>query len=833
MRIARLPFPLAFALALLAGLMVPLLAAAQTVEESPSASLDRWESEAKDIERQLEFAPPPAGQIEGLLATLGAQLDQIPITRERLEASLAPIRDQRVALGEPPEDPASEPDQVTTERQRLDGEIAVLDGLARRTDQAEARAEGLIERLIQLRRDRFREQLLTKGPNFLDPQMPQRALAAIQRTGSSILLETSTRLEMMSVDLQTISRLALPLMLLIGGLVIGLKLRSWALGWLLAQLTADCGRSRRISIGAGITLVRLLLPVWSVGMVFAGIALTGLLGFRGTLFLEGAAAAAIVVIGAYALGGAYYAPHATPLRLARLSDEDARAASRWLILLALAVGLDRLLVRSGDALRMAVEGLALLNAAVLVLGGVALFGVAHYLRRPMPEEAPAQPTPAAEDEEEGTQTAQGGRTLLAAAQWVARLAAISAPVLAILGYYAASRHVFYPLVLSGAVIALCLLLFHVVQAIVMGRRAAGDTGSDRLRVLPLLVGFLLGSAAIPVIALIWGVTPSDLNAAWRRMTVGFQVGDITISPGAFLMFLMVAVIGVVVTGQVKRVLRGSVLPVTGIDAGGRDAITAGVGYFGLVITVLIAASASGLDLSNLAIVAGALSVGIGFGLQNIVNNFVSGIILLIERPIKPGDWIELPSGMGYVKTINVRSTVVETFDRSALFVPNSQLISENVINWTHSNLHGRIIVKVGVDYGSDPRKVERVLLEIARAHPLMLRRPAPYVLFRGFGADSLEFEIRGVLRDVNWILNVQSDINFEIARRFREEGIEIPFRQADIALKNVEEIAALLQSLQAQNAVPKATASPAAETPSPRRHSEAAGHDPDGPGDIS
>jgi small-conductance mechanosensitive channel len=180
----------------------------------------------------------------------------------------------------------------------------------------------------------------------------------------------------------------------------------------------------------------------------------------------------------------------------------------------------------------------------------------------------------------------------------------------------------------------------------------------------------------------------------------------------------------------------------------------------------------------------------------------------VERPIKAGDWVELPSGMGYVRNINVRSTEIETFDRSSLFVPNSQLISENVINWTHGNLHGRIIVKVGVSYDSDPRQVERILLEIARGHPLMLRRPAPYVLFRGFGADALEFEIRGILRDVNWILNVQSDINFEIARRFSEAGVQVPFKQADIKLKNPDEIATALAALNAGRA-----AGPDAETP--------------------
>ena len=300
------------------------------------------------------------------------------------------------------------------------------------------------------------------------------------------------------------------------------------------------------------------------------------------------------------------------------------------------------------------------------------------------------------------------------------------------------------LVVTGSILAFAYLLLLWVDGLMQGlgddRAATGRWLKERVgeqqrrrEQLVLPIGLFLKAVVIvlsvPLILLQWGYTWPDVYDWYTQLFFGFRVGSTQVSIAVLLASVIVFGLAYGAARLFQGWLDERVLKPAGISGGLRDSIRVGVGYVGVVIAALAAFSYAGFNLSNLAILAGAFSVGIGFGLQSVVNNFVSGLILLAERPIKVGDLVVVGGEEGYVRKISVRSTEVETFERASVLIPNSYFITEKVKNWTLRDNMRRIAIPVTVAHGSDPRAVKSILLKVAQDHPSVLTLPAPSCRF--------------------------------------------------------------------------------------------------------
>jgi potassium-dependent mechanosensitive channel len=279
-----------------------------------------------------------------------------------------------------------------------------------------------------------------------------------------------------------------------------------------------------------------------------------------------------------------------------------------------------------------------------------------------------------------------------------------------------------------------------------------------------------------------------VGQAWESLLeLGFTLGEATVSVRMVFLVGLALYTSVLASWVFRALLETSFFPRKHVGRGLRDSIKKLLHYTLVLIGFFFALNLVGLELKHFVVLAGAFGIGIGFGLQNIFNNFVSGIILLFERPIKTGDVVVLDNEWGKIKKIGLRSTVVETWDRAEIIVPNSQFISEKVTNWTLTTGVARVVFPVGVAYGSDVPLVLNILEEAARQHPDVLDDPPPSPIFVGFGESSLDFELRAWMTDVNKRLRIKSDLGQYIDSRFREKGVQIPFPQLDLHLRSVDE----------------------------------------------
>lgn len=373
-----------------------------------------------------------------------------------------------------------------------------------------------------------------------------------------------------------------------------------------------------------------------------------------------------------------------------------------------------------------------------------------------------------------------------------RLVSIALILSCLTGFIGLARFMSAQIVLTGAVISTMYIGILCGKAVAkrnsfaetqVGRylRTRYKSGPVAMDQLGLVAGLAIYAFAllmgIPLILLSWGFQIRDLEQWAVRLFTQITIGNISISLVGILGGVLIFCVGLLATRWFQKWLDGNVMERSQVDAGVRNSVKTGIGYLGVAIAGLIGISAAGLDLSSFALVAGALSLGVGFGLQNIVSNFVSGLILLVERPFKVGDWVVTGTTEGFVKRISVRATEIETFQRQSIMVPNSLFINASVGNWTHRNKLGRADISVVVNYDSDPRRIMQLLSEIAEAHPLVLRNPAPMAVFSTFGEATMTFELRAFLADIVGGGVVRNELRLAIYERFRSEGLGMPFKK--------------------------------------------------------
>ena len=770
------------ALALLLALATALAAPAQ--EAAPDYAA--WEALAARAEAALEDGEASDEALEALRAEIAADREAFLAAQDAGAARIATLEDQIAALGPLPEEGEEAP-EIAARRADLNERLSRASLPRRTAEEAFSRASGLITEIDGALRDRQARELMALGPSPLNPLHWHPAAEALRGAGRALAAEPRAAL----ADPSRAERLRARLPGILGLIVVGVGLIARARAWMSPLMRRAEARLPPRAQGAAVFALsagQVGLPILGALLIGAAADLSRLFGPVGEAVVAGLVLAALQYFAARWIGSWLF-PVGERWNLTLGLPSRARAEGRaYTGLLGAVLAIGGFLTPLAELRDWSAETRAVIGFPLALAIGLMLVRLGQLLAR---HAGHAEPDPErAENASEGPQGYAG--PLLRNVGRAAMAVGVAGPLLAAIGYGRLAGALLAPTVLSLALIGLLVILQQLIRdlyALVMRR----DDGAGEA-LAPVLLGFAVAIASLPVFALIWGARVSDLTEIWTRARAGLRLGDVVISPGAIAAFALLLALGIALTRLVQGALRTQVLPRTRIDPGGRTAIVSGVGYVGFILAALAAITGAGINLASLAIVAGALSVGIGFGLQNVVNNFVSGIILLVERPISEGDWIQVGDQMGYVRSISVRSTRIETFDRTDVIVPNADLISGTVTNWTRGNLIGRLILAVGVAYGTDPRHAERVLREIAEDHPMVILKPPPAILFRRFGADSMEFEIRAILRDVNWVVSVENDLNHAIAERFAAEGIEIPFAQRDVWLRNPEALRAAAEA---------------------------------------
>lgn len=686
----------------------------------------------------------------------------------------------------PAADAAPEDADVTAQRADLQQSRTVLDADLRRAKLLGVDAQQAIARLIELRRARFTAQLSKRnhspfGVAFwtsIDRAYPSdserlRALSVELRSGLASAFNDANRPS---------SLLGLGLMALL--LAVGFTL------WRRSTLQAICarmpiGRLRRSCLAAVSVLATTAIVSLAGYCALQGIAANDALPDRIEILASALVRTLTFAAFACALGRSLLAPRRDDWRLTDIDNHAATRIEHLPLLLAIAITGTWMLQQVNAAVGASLSATVMTQTCTaLLLSGLLGWGV---LRLRRVENADDTSLDARRSDEETARPPERSAWLgiclaLIAVGTMAIWLAIAFGYIA-LGAFLARQMVWAAIV--GASLYLAIHFFDdLIAALVSSRGHVGSRFQSRLSVEPRLLdqtAILLSGiarvvlliAALAVLLVPFGSSPADLvQSAWR-IGSNWRIGEIAIAPGAIGKALLVLVIGLGTLSIVKRWLNERFLPQTRFEPGMRNSVTTLLGYVGGIIVVAMAMSALGVGLERIAWVASALSVGIGFGLQAIVQNFISGLILLAERPVRVGDWVVLGDTEGDVRRINVRATEIQLGDRSTLIVPNSEFITKTVRNVTLANAEGRVLLRLPMPLDCEAERVRQLILNSFDAHENVLDVPKPSVTLEGIQNGTLMFLGTAYVPSPRQAAGVRSDVLFDVLARLRSSGIRM------------------------------------------------------------
>lgn len=730
------------------------------------AALNAMAAKVDDLDKRIATHPEDDAALVDDRLALEAILGDVLASGVAFRPRLTEINNRIEQLGAPPAagQPA-EPETVSKERQALGAEKAEINVLLGQAEDLSVRVSGLTTKISNLRRDLFANQLTKRSQ--LSDAIGKQVLSDLvtewqvlhSRVSMSVRFAFRNKLQPL-LSATVLSLLAALAVQFVGRLAFARLLhRDPAL--------KDPNYIKRLSVAFWSSL----LPTVALALCFvtATILFNSLGVFSGGVasFFGGVLGVIFLGFMANRISRAVLSPDMPSWQLLDIEPGPARVLVWLLTALAVVVGLDTVASRTSAWLGSPLSVTIVKSLVAAIISGALIIALARVKPYKNASGA-AQPWPT------------WFRVLLLTI-------GVGSIVAAIAGYISLAQFISNQIVVTGAFLTIAYIGLAASSAISeeggLARTAFGQwlkaSGTDETRldqlgvVASVAINILIVVLFLPFILFQWGFQPGDIATWLNRAASGFKIGSFSFSPFAILTGIIVFFLGYVVTRWFQRWLDGTVMARGKVDPGVRNSIRTVVGYAGYAVAGLIAVSAAGLNLSNLALIAGGLSLGIGFGLQNIVQNFVSGLILLAERPFKVGDWVEAGTTSGTVKRISVRATEIETFQRETIILPNSILINGAVGNWTHRNKLGRIDVPFGVVYWSDPRKVQEVALEVVRTQPLVLRNPEPLVLFQGFTDIAMTFEARAFLADIGSGGTVKSEIRTRLVEALRGAGIEL------------------------------------------------------------